>query len=225
MVPPVMSAPLMPLPLSARNAGDALAWDLRGMRSVACATDLLWEVASKLPFFVPRTGLLLLDWQCRDNGDGVINVQPRLDMHSEPWLSLPVAAVRPTGATLHVDRRDGERTGERQLTLQMPVRGGRRGPRVPLATGLMRMSMQAHDQHVRFLPVVTRGDLGEDRHGAVSLHLHSIDLATLVAKGSLDPVLRKRLAGCIAGQVLALMSLPGAGLARNAPMIIDPNDF
>lgn len=219
MVPPVMSAKV-----AARNAGEALEWDLREMRSVVRATDLLWEVASKLPFFVPRTGLLLLDWQCNDHGNDCVQVRPRVDMHSEPWLALPVAAIRPTGATIHVDDLGGERTGEHLLTLQMPPRGGRRGPRVPLATGLMRMSMQAHDEHVRFLPVVLRSDLSEDRYGSVSLHLHSVDLATLVAKGALDAPLRKKLVACVAEKVLTLMSLPGAGLARNAPMIIGPND-
>lgn len=208
--------------LSARVAlpawGHALEWDLRELRALGDAVDLVWDVAACLPFFVPATGLLLLDWRCVDDGGGRLGVHPRLDVHSEPWLTLPVAAVRPTGAAIHVGT---DADGERQLTLQMPARRGRAGTRLPLATGLMRMSMQAHDEHLRFLPVVLRSDLAEGRRGDVSLHLHSIDLATLVAKGSLDAATRKRLSSSIAERVLALMSLPGAGLARDVPMIID----
>ncbi len=199
-------------------ATHALEWDLRDLRSLGDAVDLVWDVAACLPFFVPATGLLLLDWRCVDDGSGRLGVRPRIDMHSEPWLTLPVAAVRPTGAAIHVGT---DADGERQLSLQMPARRGRAGARLPLATGLMRMSMQAHDEHLRFLPVVLRSDLAEDHRGGVSLHLHSIDLATLVAKGTLDAAARKRLSSCIAERVLALMSLPGAGLARDVPMIID----
>ncbi len=214
-----MASPVMPISNAARHPSGALEWDLREMRSVARATDLLWEVAARLPLFVPHAGLLLLNWQCTDNGVGKWRVHPRLDLHSEPWLALPPTAIRATGATVHVNEFGGERTGARMLTLQLPARRGRRGPRVPLATGLLRMSMQAHNEHARFLPVVLPSDLAEDRYGEVSLHLHSVDLAALEARNALDAVLRKRLAGYIAEQALVLMSLPGAGLAKDAPMM------
>lgn len=216
MTPPALPAKVLP-----RTAGQALAWDMTDMRSLGDGVDLVWDVASQLPFFVPATGLLLLDWRCVDDGAGRLGVRPRLDLHSEPWLTLPVAAVRPTGAAICVEH---DVHGERQLTLQMPARRGRAGARVPLATGLMRMSMQAHDEHVRFLPVVLRSGLVEDQQGRVALHLHSIDLATLAARGTLEAPVRKRLTAGIAERVLALMSLPGAGLARDVPMIIDAGD-
>lgn len=216
-----MVPPATPAALVVRSPVDALGWSLEGLRAPGMATDLVWEVATRLPFFVPRTGLLVLDWQCVEDGQDLLRVCPRLDLHAQSWLTIPVGAVRPTGASIHVERAGGER----QLALQMPDRRGRAGARVPLATGLMRMSMQAHDEHVRFLPVLLRSDLSQDRYGDVSLHLHSLDLATLVAKGALDAPTRKRLVAHIAERVLGLMSLPGAGLARDVPMIIDAGDY
>lgn len=213
-----MVSPVMSVNSVAGNAGT-LEWDLREMRSAARATDLLWDVVSRLPLFMPPTGLLLLDWQYIDDGAGKLAVYPRLDLHSAPWLLLPPVAIRATGATVHVSDLSGKHAGAPTFTLQLPARRGRRVPRVPLATGLLRMSMQAHSEHARFLPVVLRSDLGENRYGEVSLHLHSVDLAALEARNALDAVLRKRLASYIAEQVLGLMSLPGAGLAKDAPMM------
>ena len=218
MVPPVLATVTAAAPVT--DSADALDWAFLGMRMPDRAGFLAGQVASRLPFYVPRTGLLLLDWRGVESGTGRLRVQPRLDLHSAPWLQLPTGAIRPTGALVHVD----EHAGERSLVLQMPSRRGRRGPRLPLASGLMRMSMQAHDEHVRFLPVVLRSDLAEDRHGNPSLHLHSVDLGTLQAKGVLDGGQRKQLVTSIAEQVLRLMALPGAGLARDVPMIIDADE-
>jgi hypothetical protein len=211
MVPPT---PLVQV--QARNAGDALTWDLHGLRGYQQAETLVLDVATRLPFFVPRSDLLLLDWQAAYQDESMLRVRPRLDMHAQPWLEIPTAAVRPTGAMVQV--RDAG--GDRQLFLQMPRRAGRAGARVPLSTGLMRMSMQAHDDHARFLPVVLRSDLSEDRQGTVTLHLHSLDMKELLSRRALEPHMAKTLAGSIAGRVLELMSLQGAGLARDVPMLI-----
>ncbi|MFZ5757465.1 MAG: hypothetical protein ACOY3X_11215 [Pseudomonadota bacterium] len=206
----------------AGNAGDALEWDVHEFRFPGQAAGFIHEVASRLPFFVPRAGLLLLDWQAVGTG-GSWRVQPRLDLHCEPWVALPPGAVRPTGAVIHLEQHSDH--DERFLTLQMPARRGRRGARVPLANGLMRLSIQAHDEHVRFLPVVLRSDLVEDRWGYLSLHLHSLDLGVLVSRGIPESARRKQVVASIAERVLGLMALPGAGLAREAPMLINNDGY
>lgn len=211
MVPPVLPATAT---RAAGNAAEALEWDVHQFSFPGQAAGFIHGVAARLPVYVPRTGLLLLDWQAVGTG-GAWRVQPRLDLHSEPWVMLPPGAVRPTGAVIHLDQHvdpDPDRD-EHFLTLQMPARGTRRGARVPLANGLMRMSLQAHDEHVRFLPVILRSDLAEDRSGFLSLHLHSLDLGVLVARGIPEPARRKQVVSTIAERVLGLMSLPGAGLA------------
>lgn len=217
MVPPVVTVSASHR--ARRVVADALAWDVSTLRHPLAATAFLREVGSLLPFFVSRTGLLLVSWTAHADGDDRLAIQPRLDPHCEPWLRLPAAAVRPTGARIEADHSGAERV----LWLQMPERPGRAGARVPLSTGLMRMSMQAHDEHVRFLPVLVRDALREDRFGGVSLQLHTLDAAALARLG-MDAALRRNLVTHIAGQVMALMALPGAGLARDVPMIVDPAD-
>lgn len=212
MVPTVM-----PMPAAARPAGEALGWDVQALRGYAQALTLLQDVAARLPYHVPRTGLLVLDWHADIGTDDCVRVRPRLDLHSDTWLEVPVAAIRPTGAFVQVD----DSAAEPALVVQLPARKGRPGARVPLATGLMRLSMQAHDEHVRFLPVVLQSDLAEDRYGRVSLHLHSLDMAALLARRVLPEEQRRALAATIAERVLALMSLPGAGLARETPMLLE----
>lgn len=212
-----MVPPILPARQTGRLTGDALDWDLQPLRGYLQAETLVQDVAARLPFFVSRTGLLVLDWRPAWEADDTLRVRPRLDLHAEPWLGIPAAAVRPTGASVQLE----EQGNDRQWYLQMPRRPGRAGARVPLATGLMRMSMQAHDEQVRFLPVVLRSDLSEDRYGNVSLHLHSLDMRELIARRAVEPAVAKTLAGLLAERVLGLMSLPGAGLARDVPMIID----
>ena len=45
------------------NTGSVLAWDVEALRFPRRAMGLLQEVASCLPFYVPRAGLLVLDWR------------------------------------------------------------------------------------------------------------------------------------------------------------------
>jgi hypothetical protein len=211
----------LPALKATRPALDELAWDLRDFRRPTAGEDMLLGVASRLPFFVPRTGLLLLDWQCgAPDAEWAMPVLPRIELHSAPFLTLPGGTVRPTGATVHVEQR-GE---DRQLMLQMPVRQGRPGARLPLATGLMRLSMQAHDQHRRFLPVVQRTDLTQDGWGDVALHLHTLDAAALAVHWRGEAAERKALVANLAERMLALMGLPGAGLARGTPMLLSSGD-
>ena len=215
MVPPAIS-----LPSLARQTTDALTWDLQGMRAYPQAESLVLDVAARLPFFAPRAGVLLLDWQAVHRADDNLGVRPRIDMHAEPWIDIPAVTVRPTGALVQVD----EQGADRQWYLQLPRRAGRSAARVPLATGLMRMSMQAHGEHARFLPVVLRSDLSEDRRGQASLHLHSLDMKELLVRRAIEPARAKALAGNLAERVLGLMSLAGAGLARDVPMIVSIDD-
>lgn len=215
MVPTVTS-----LQTARHQVADALTWDLQGFRGFQQAESLIQDVAARLPFYVPRAGVLLLDWQAVHPGDDALRVRPRIDLHAEPWLDVPAVTVRPTGAMVQVV----EQGAERQWFMQMPRRAGRGGSRVPLSTGLMRMSMQAHDEHARFLPVVLRSDLSEDRQGMVSLHLHSLDMKELLARRVLEPAQAKALAANLAERVLGLMGLAGAGLAREAPMIVAIDD-
>jgi hypothetical protein len=215
MVPPVFN-----LQTLARHSTDALTWDLQGLRGYRQGESLVLDIAARLPFFVPRAGVLLLDWQAVPTDQDCLRVRPRLDLHAEPWLDIPAVTVRPTGALVQVE----EQGAERQWFLQMPRRAGRSTARLPLSTGLMRMSMQAHDEHARFLPLVLRSDLSEDRHGQASLHLHSLDLKELVLRRAIEPERARVLAGNLAERVLGLMSLAGAGLARESPMIVSIDD-
>lgn len=202
---------------AAPQALSPLGWEVRALLYPQRAATLMSELAGYLPFYVPQDDLLLLDWELVGDG-GTWRAQPRLDLHSQPWLALPAAAIRPTGAAIVV----GESPeGERLLTLDMPVRAGRRQPAMTLASGLMRMSMQAHDIHARFLPVIVRSDLAEDREGNPTLHLHRVDMALLTTCGLLDESTRKRMAAAIAERVLALMAIPGGG--REQPIVVIDN--
>lgn len=201
----------------AANTGSVLAWDVEVLRFPRRAMGLVREVAACLPFYVPRAGLLILDWQ-PVIVDGAWRVLPRMGLHGESWLSLPANAIRPTGVSIHAE----DEMGERILTLQMPSRKDHRAmDRLPLATGLMRLSMQAHDKAARFLPVVMRTDLGENHRGDPALHLHRLDMQMLAERDIPGAADRRLLAANLAERVLHLMSLPGAGLARNLPMILD----
>lgn len=188
--------------------GRALAWDLRGLRDPARAMALINEVAVYLPFYVPGSGLLVHDWRADEPVGGVLHVRPRMDLHSESYVAVPEAVINPTGAFLVAD----DSTGERLLYLQMPSWHGRAGACVPLSTGLMSLSMQAHGEHVRFLPVLMRSGLVESGAGTISLHLYSLDVIALASLGCLDDEQRRRLVVCIAEKVLRLMAVPGAGL-------------
>lgn len=200
---------------------DRLDWDLRGVGSWQQAEALVQDVAACLPFYLPGRGLLLLDWSAQSSGDTDLRVCPQISLHASPWLHLPVAALRPTGAWIEIDE-DGN---DRQLFMRMPARGGRAGVRAPLATGLLRMSMQAHGAQRRFLPVVTREDLVQDSRGLPALHLHSLDLALLQAGGYIPAARAKELAGIVGERVLMLMSLPGAGHAHPVGVTDEVIDF
>lgn len=198
------------------SAEETLHWEVRALRQPQAAANLVRDLAGFLPMFAPRDGLLLLDWELVGDG-GTWRAQPRLDLHSEPWLALPRAAIRPTAATVTALCTD---EGERLLTLELPPRGGRRQAPMTLASGLMRLSMQAHDAQARFLPVIQRSELGEDRAGNPTLHLHRLDLSALTY--AQDPVTRKQLTTTIAERVLALMSIPGGG--REQPLLLGESD-
>ncbi len=192
---------------------SAFAWDVRGHARPRQAAELIRDLAAFLPLYVPEEGVLMLDWELVGDG-GSWRAQPRLDFHCQPWLALPASAIRPTGAVL-VAAEDAE--GERLLTLEMPGGRAHRARVLTLASGLLRMSMQAHDAKARFLPVLLRSDLAQDAAGNPVLHLHRLGSADLEAWIP-EPTVHRQLVRGLAERVLALMSIPGGG--REQPLLV-----
>lgn len=201
------------LPTGFEDRHDPLSWSLRGQRQTRRAAALVRDMAAWLPLYVPEERLLILDWELVGDG-GNWRAQPRLDNHSQPWLALPASAVRPTGAVMvSAEGDDGERT----LTLEMPAGRAGRARVLTLASGMMRMSMQAHDARARFLPAIMRSDLAADADGNPTLHLNRLDGAALEVWMPAQ-ALRRQLVSGLAERVLALMSIPGGG--REQPMMV-----